>query len=723
MTWSGVLWRCPVFDSKWGCRPAAFGASRTRQSEILQRRWRLHVAMAAASPALLALARRSSATGTSQADFLKVLRRKRASLEEAESAAEGLRAGGYLSGVRSYSSAIVASSRGRKWQVAMQLFDEMLEIGLRPTASAFSAAREACEEGGHAALALRVREVQGDEAPVPKAKKLEVVPMQTATQVLYSKGALCTRFREKDAPQTRLSETAELLRSGGHLEETLSYTTALRNCEHGHHWPWALSLLGEMRDRSVEQDVVTYNVAIAACGRAQQWERSLVLLESMPSIDISPDFETYQAASLACSRNGEWEQALAFLAVAQALQVANAESWHIGMMACASAGAWEATLEMLECAGSESSPREVSRDLMCYGVALYACMEAGRWPLCLALLERMRSEEVEADAVALACAAQACRDGRNTDTTNEIISEMRLKKMNSNVAEVLSEATLSVDFPEVRSPVPLGALRPMAPKEVSLYKWIRQRATPGDVASVIQVIEEFAEERSWLKIQGEQKKELLEASLRPEDRVVEFGCYVGYSSMVMAKKLRELGGGSVTTCEVDAANAYVARGVLQFAGVEGEVQVRVGCACDWVATGQLGTIDFLLLDHRGTIYHEDLHAAEPSLSEHALVFADNVLYPGAPLFLNYIDVQGYEIEIHELKEFKRPDLDDWVVICRPPPVAERKDMPQSTPAELRRLSAEVDAISWRSQEQMVDWVAFQTRLKPVFYAWKEERGL
>eukprot|EP00913_Durusdinium_trenchii_P003795 g3514.t1 len=391
----------------------ASGASQQSDNDS-QRRWRLHVAMAAASPALLALARRSSATGTSQADFLKVLRRKRASLEEAESAAEGLRAGGYLSGVRSYSSAIVASSRGRKWQVAMQLFDEMLEIGLRPTASAFSAAREACEEGGHAALALRVREVQGDEAPVPKAKKLEVVPMQTATQVLYSKGALCTRFREKDAPQTRLSETAELLRSGGHLEETLSYTTALRNCEHGHHWPWALSLLGEMRDRSaiVEQDVVTYNVAIAACGRAQQWERSLVLLESMPSIDISPDFETYQAASLACSRNGEWEQALAFLAVAQALQVANAESWHIGMMACASAGAWEATLEMLECAGSESSPREVSRDLMCYGVALYACMEAGRWPLCLALLERMRSEEVEADAVALACAAQACRDGR-----------------------------------------------------------------------------------------------------------------------------------------------------------------------------------------------------------------------------------------------------------------------------------------------------------------------
>lgn len=40
----------------------------------------------------------------------------------------------------------------------------------------------------------------------------------------------------------------------------------------------------------------------------------------------------------------------------------------------------------------------------------------------------------------------------------------------------------------------------------------------------MQVIEEFAEERSWLKIQGDEKKELLEASLRPNDRVVEFGC-------------------------------------------------------------------------------------------------------------------------------------------------------------------------------------------------------
>ncbi|CAE7240367.1 COMT, partial [Symbiodinium necroappetens] len=97
--------------------------------------WRLRLAVlaalritarAAASPALRATARQATADGSSQADFLKILRRKTATREQAAAAVEGLRAGGYLGGVRGYSSAIVASRRGRKWELAIHLFDEML---------------------------------------------------------------------------------------------------------------------------------------------------------------------------------------------------------------------------------------------------------------------------------------------------------------------------------------------------------------------------------------------------------------------------------------------------------------------------------------------------------------------------------------------------------------------------------------------------------------------
>jgi catechol O-methyltransferase len=362
------------------------------------------------------------------------------------------------------------------------------------------------------------------------------------------------------------------------------------------------------------------------------------------------------------------------------------------------------------------------KDLLSYGVAIFGCERGGAWQWCLSLLGEMQSEQLQPDAVTYACAVQACTAAEKSDAAKAIVAEMRKKRITGNAASILEEASWVIDGPEMQQPVALSALATMAPKEVNVYKYVAKKATPGDIDSVLETIESFAKARSWLKIQGQDKRILLEKSLRAGDRIVEFGCYVGYSSLVMARQLRRLGGqGSVTTIEVDAATAYVARAMISFAGAEGEVQVRVGCASDWVATGQLGTIDFLLLDHRGTIYHEDLHAAEPLLSPTARVFADNVLYPGAPLFLHYLDVKQYNIEIHELKEFLREDLDDWVVISRP--TQEHGEMPRDTPPEFRRLSAEVDAISWRSQNGPVDWVGFQERLKPVFYQWKEERGL
>eukprot|EP00930_Biecheleria_cincta_P002685 TRINITY_DN103681_c0_g1_i1.p1 TRINITY_DN103681_c0_g1~~TRINITY_DN103681_c0_g1_i1.p1 ORF type:complete len:785 (-),score=154.41 TRINITY_DN103681_c0_g1_i1:13-2367(-) len=740
---------------------------------------------AAVAAVLAVLARRAAGAQASQADLLKIIRKKKIALgvslpesptrddldaitvpdlraalaqrgldskgtksqlvqrlldggaaqpvvEQGLVAVEELRAGGFLGGARGYSSAIVACDKGNRWELSLSLLDEMMEKKLTPSPSAFAAVLNACERGGQLKHAEHVRRAQGGKpretgqrSVAEAATAEEVTTVVNSDEVLYARGNLCARFREKKASPERLQKAAELLRSGGHFKETLPFTTALRNCEHGLHWEWALQFLSEMVPGGVEPDTVTYNVAIAALGRGQQWQRSLALMAGMPEqAGITPDFETYQAAALSCSRNGEWEQALAQLAEAQALGIANAETWNIAMMACASAAAWEAALVMLEAAGTSSAPADAIRDLNCFGVALYACMEAGKWQICLGILECMRREEVEADNIALACAVQACRDGKASAEASSIINEMLRRKLDTNIGEVLEEATVAIDFPEVRSPVPLSALKPMAAKEVSLYKFVRKRAIPGDVDSVLQAIEKFAEERSWLKIQGDDKRKLLERTIRPTDRIVEFGCYVGYSAILMARRLRELGGqGTVTTCEVDAGNAYVARGVIQFAGMEGDIQVRVGCANDWVSTGQLGTIDLLLLDHRGTIYHEDLHAAESSLSPHARVLADNVLYPGAPLFLHYIDYQNYSIEIHELKEFQRQDLDDWVVICTPPPPGERKGMPESTPPEMRRLSAEIDQISWRSQTAPVDWVAFQTRLKPIFYKWKADKGL
>ena len=134
----------------------------------------------------------------------------------------------------------------------------------------------------------------------------------------------------------------------------------------------------------------------------------------------------------------------------------------------------------------------------------------------------------------------------------------------------------------------------------------------------------------------------------------------------MAQRLRSLGGGGrVISCELDAASALVARQIIAWAGAAEEIEVRIGLASDWIASGKLGSPDVVLLDHRGARYHEDLSDLEPSLPfPGARIFADNVLSPGAPLFLSYID-NGYTFAIHEVDEFMRSGRADWVVICSP----------------------------------------------------------
>lgn len=143
--------------------------------------------------------------------------------------------------------------------------------------------------------------------------------------------------------------------------------------------------------------------------------------------------------------------------------------------------------------------------------------------------------------------------------------------------------------------------------------------------------------------------------------------------------------------------------------------MRVGCAADWISTGLLGPIDLIILDHRGELYHTDLHAVESSLSHGARVFADNVLHPGAPLLLAHI--QGrYDVAVHEVPEFAHvPPLHDWVAVCASG--VGHRPSPKPAQPELRRWAAEVDTLCQQSRNRQVDWLGFQQRLRPALWAW------
>jgi len=734
-------------------RPSSLAAPAVTASPVQAPRWWRRQRPSGARPrrltaATACAAAAATATATGKAQALKQLRKKRAKPTEAAEALVELRQDGGLEDAKSYSTAITACSNGDKWELAVSLVDEMCSQDLRPTAACLGAAEEACRRGSaeeHAARLASLRDGGGaPAAPKQAAKKASAVKKAPAAaaaaseggeRVKYARGGLTTRLRWRLADDDYIEKWVNILREDGWFANDTKdglkgYTQAMKSLDHGGHWQWVIHLLDEVRsgqpDTKSEFAQLAHTIAINACGRAENWQHALLVMEEMPQRKFHPDFETYQSAAFACKRSGKWQEALALIMRAQDEKKGNKESYSIAMSACADGEAWQAAIALLD--GANDSPfDEVSKDMPFYGIAILAAGRAGKWEHCLAMLQEMLDNQLELDDRAFACTIQAINEAvRNSPHARRLKEEMKRRKLTLPewVKDPLRQEEHMLDTPEMRFPMPLASLIPYARKEVYLLKWVQEKSTPGDIDSVIEAIEQFAVERRWLKVQGDEKKVLLEKTLRPTDRIVEFGCYVGYSSLCMAKRMRDLGGqGSVTSVDVNASTAYIARAVHQWAGAEGMAQIRVGCAADWLATKHLGTIDFLLLDHRGTIYHDDLYSAEPYLSPTARVFADNVLYPGAPLFLNYIDVQGYKIKIVELKEFLRPDLDDWVVIAEPPPPEKRKPKPTSHPPELRRLSAEVDAISWRSQNQEVDWVGFQQRVNPIFFKWKKDRGL
>mmetsp|Transcript_44096 Transcript_44096/g.127515 ORF Transcript_44096/g.127515 Transcript_44096/m.127515 type:complete len:667 (-) Transcript_44096:118-2118(-) len=262
--------------------------------------------------------------------LLREIRKKRTPLEQAVDHVAELRRIGKLGAAKEYTSVIKACDKGDKWQLALSLLNEMYEEGLEPAAETVAVVSGACERAGQ-------------PMDMPKAP---VEPATSPGKIQYSRGALLQRLRRRRAEPSELAGTVATLVEEGHLDKTEVYTLALRMCESGEQWEWAIRLLDMCRE-GPGLEVETCNVGIAACAKAQQWQRALTVLDNMQRWAVPPDVASYHAAASACSRSGEWQAAIAVLDRAQLAGLADSETYSIGMMACASAEAWSTAVGML----------------------------------------------------------------------------------------------------------------------------------------------------------------------------------------------------------------------------------------------------------------------------------------------------------------------------------------------------------------------------------------
>ncbi|XP_068786976.1 transmembrane O-methyltransferase-like isoform X2 [Struthio camelus] len=192
------------------------------------------------------------------------------------------------------------------------------------------------------------------------------------------------------------------------------------------------------------------------------------------------------------------------------------------------------------------------------------------------------------------------------------------------------------------------------PPEQRACQYVLAHAVPGDPRHVLRTFDRWCCRREHLSSVGPCKGRIVERLLRERAprAVLELGTYCGYGSVLLAQGLPP--GGRLYTVEMDPGHAAVAEKLIRLAGFdENTVELIVGPSEEVIPRlkEQHGLLkaEFVFMDHWKRCYLRDLRLLEAHdlLAEGATVLADNVIFPGAPRFLQYAKTCGkYRCKVH-----------------------------------------------------------------------------
>ncbi|XP_066062924.1 transmembrane O-methyltransferase homolog [Chamaea fasciata] len=206
-------------------------------------------------------------------------------------------------------------------------------------------------------------------------------------------------------------------------------------------------------------------------------------------------------------------------------------------------------------------------------------------------------------------------------------------------------------------------------REQRAFQYLLTHAIPGDPHHILQTFDQWCYHCEHLSCVGPDKGRIVERVLLEQAplRVLELGTYCGYGTVLLAQGLPP--GARLYTIEGDPRHAAVAEKVIRLAGfseqmhsapaTEGaaaQVELIVGPSEEVIPRLRekhgLMNANLVFMDHWKRCYLRDLQLLESHqlLAEGATILADNVLFPGAPHFLQYAKTCGkYHCKVHRTR--------------------------------------------------------------------------
>ncbi|CAF1215298.1 unnamed protein product [Rotaria sp. Silwood1] len=204
---------------------------------------------------------------------------------------------------------------------------------------------------------------------------------------------------------------------------------------------------------------------------------------------------------------------------------------------------------------------------------------------------------------------------------------------------------------------------------ISFMNYVLEKSHRGNIQDIIDTIDKFGWTKQWLMNIGDRKGKILDDAIRTRKpkTVLELGTFLGYSSLRMAAQLPN--DALIISIEKNPQSAEIAHTIHKHAGVENRIKIIVDSTENVIPQlskiFHINTLDFIFIDHDGAAYLPDFILLEQYglIKSGTMIVADNVIYPGAPKYLDYIrNNPNYTTQMYESTIEYREDIRDGVEV-------------------------------------------------------------
>jgi predicted O-methyltransferase YrrM len=190
-----------------------------------------------------------------------------------------------------------------------------------------------------------------------------------------------------------------------------------------------------------------------------------------------------------------------------------------------------------------------------------------------------------------------------------------------------------------------------------ILQYIYDTAEEGNINSVLKAMDKFATVYPMYKLSPEKVNFLNNEIVNTRSQnILELGTFFGYSALNIAKSMTQ--SSILTTIEGNILNFEVANNIIDYAlKYNPELRKRVQIIqmnSDKYLESSVNNkkVDFVYFDHDKNCYLRDIEFIYKTnlLDTIAIVVADNVIYPGAPGFLEFVETK-YGVDNTVIKYF------------------------------------------------------------------------